>query len=119
MLPNAEEAHVERKKVVEYLLNVDHPDARGKAHAFHQYGFRSSRWKKFARALRNHALQHPVADTNTTPFGMKYVIEGPIQAPNGEDLHLRSVWITEAEAAAPRLVTAYPIDASETDDSRT
>ena len=51
-LPNAERALVERKKIVDYLLNAEHPDNGGKADFFSQLGFSSSDWTTLADALR-------------------------------------------------------------------
>ena len=39
-LPNASVAHVERSKILEYLLNEDHREGGSKAHFFRQFGFR-------------------------------------------------------------------------------
>lgn len=119
ILPNAEEARVDRQNVVEYLLNVDHSDAWGKAQVFRKCGFRPSKWEEFARVLRDHASQNHVTDTNSSPFGTKYVVEGSILTPTGDELPLRTVWIIEPDAVRPRLITAYPTDAPETDDPRT
>lgn len=53
-LPYATKARVERKKVVEYLLSVSHPDGSSKARFFSRYGFRVEEWEVLARALRKH-----------------------------------------------------------------
>lgn len=116
-LPNAENAQIERAKVVEYLLNVDHPDGRGKARVFRSFGFHPSEWEVMARALQNHALENRVEGTTATPFGTKYTVTGPVQTPSGDEIRLRTVWIVEQKAERPRLITAYPIETSETDAS--
>jgi hypothetical protein len=38
-LPNASKARVDRSKVVDYLLAIDHPEGAGKAEFFTQFGF--------------------------------------------------------------------------------
>lgn len=43
-----------------------------------------------------------------TPLGARYVIEGPMEAPNGRKPNVRSVWFQEGNLP-PRLVTAYPL----------
>ena len=51
-LPNANVAVVDRTKVVEYLLNREHPDNGGKADFFIGLGFNPGNWDAFAAALR-------------------------------------------------------------------
>ncbi len=100
-LPSAEKAEVSRRKVVAYLLNSEHPDGWGKAAFFARFGFSRHAWN--AAALRNHVLENDVASVVKTPSGVRYLIEGPIEAPN-----VRSVWFQEGNLP-PRLVTAYPL----------
>lgn len=107
-LPSAEKAEVPRRKVVAYLLNPDHPDGWGKAAFFTRFGFSKRAWNVLAAALRKHALENGVASVVTTPLGVRYVIEGPIEAPNGRTPDIRSVWFHEGNLP-PRLVTAYPL----------
>jgi hypothetical protein len=45
-LPNATKAIVERKKIVDYLLNPAHPDNGGKAQFFDKLKFRRKEWKE-------------------------------------------------------------------------
>ena len=44
-----------------------------------------------------------------TQFGSKYVIEGPLAAPDGQFAQIRAIWFVEHGASAPRFVTAYPL----------
>lgn len=107
-LPSAEKAEVPWRKVVAYLLNPEHPDGWSKAAFFTRFGFSRPAWNALAAALRNHALENDVASVVTTPLGVRYVIEGPIEAPNGRKPNVRSVWFQEGNLP-PRLVTAYPL----------
>ncbi len=108
-LPNAERAVVRRSKIVEYLLSESHPDGRGKSRFFSGHGFSSSEWETLAAALRGHALEHPVLETVETPFGVRYVVEGEIIAPDGRKPHVRTVWFIRTNGNIPELVTAYPM----------
>ena len=109
-LPNASQARVEREKILEYLLNEDHPSGASKAHFFRRFGFREEQWRTFADALRNHALQHKVRDKAESEHGTRYIIEGPLRTPDGRNPIVRTVWIVDNEATILRLVTAYPIN---------
>ena len=43
------------------------------------------------------------------PFGVRYVIEGPLTAVDGRRPNLRSIWFIDTGKDDPRLVTAYPL----------
>ena len=107
-LPSAEKAEVPWRKVAGYLLNSEHPDGSSKAAFFKRFGFSRSAWNVLATALRNHALENDVAAVVRTPLGVRYVIEGPIEAPDGRTPNVRSVWFLEGNLP-PRFVTAYPL----------
>jgi hypothetical protein len=53
-------------------------------------------------------LQQEGMDPEQTPFGIKYVADGLVQAPAGRNIELRTVWISEEPGDRPLLVTAYP-----------
>jgi hypothetical protein len=60
-------------------------------------------------ALMAHASAYEVVRVVSSPFGTKYVIEGPPQTLGGRNPDVRSVWIIEAGADISRLVTAYAL----------
>ncbi|HYN79311.1 MAG TPA: hypothetical protein VES73_16125 [Lamprocystis sp. (in: g-proteobacteria)] len=111
-LPNADSAIIERKKVVEYLLALDHSSGRSKARFFTGVGFNARRWQVLADALRKHAQDSTVTGTETSAYGQKYVVEGPLGCPGGRQHLIRSVWFITNGQIAPRLVTAYPAGAT-------
>ena len=101
-LPNHDEAHIDRRKGIEYLLNRNHPDAKGKSTFFcSRYG---SDWKRLRDDLFGHA-QGEVADVEETRHGRRYVIEAPLSG-----TLVRSVWMIRTSESCPRRVTAYPIE---------
>ena len=59
-------------------------------------------------ALRRHAVENRVTASEETDFGSKYVVEGPLVAPDGRPVRMRSVWFVETGEEIPRFVTAYP-----------
>ena len=114
LLPNAEQAVVERSKVTEYLLSPDHPDGRSKADFFARFGFRRQEWKVLAEALRAHGAAYPVARAVASIWGTRYSIDGELDCPDGRRPSVRTVWIVETleateDGEAPRLITAHPI----------
>jgi hypothetical protein len=107
-LPNANLAVVDRTKVVEYLLNREHPDNGGKADFFIAMGYHPGDWDAFAAALRLLALSASVTSTMESSHGTKYIVDGPIDKSGGSERLVRSVWIVDTGETVPRLVTAYP-----------
>ena len=50
----------------------------------------------------------PVQDVVPSSHGVKYIIEGVLEAPSGASPRIRTVWILETGETNPRFVTAYP-----------
>lgn len=94
-LPNVGAAVVPRAKIVEYLLSPVHPTGRHKARFFGQFGFSLGAWQNLAAALRRHATEHELSIVEDTPFGTRYIVEGPLPAPDGRAPVVRSVWFIE------------------------
>lgn len=109
-LPNADNAVVERDKIVSYLLNAAHPDNGGKARFFEGLGFESDRWETLAAAFRKLAREATVTQSVESPHGQKYVIVGKIESPSDRVAMVQTVWIVDRGADMPRLVTAYPYE---------
>ena len=108
-LPNHQTAVVPKAKITDYLLSVEHRDGRGKALFFTRFGFSMGDWQVLAAALLEHAAGHEVVRAEQTSFGVRYIIEGSIQAPDGRTPLIRTVWFLETGDEVPRFVTAYPL----------
>jgi len=109
-LPNANLALVERQKIVEYLLNREHPDNGGKADFFMALGFRANDWETMSAALRALAINFSVSRSMESEHGKKYIVDGAIETPVGKAPMVRTVWIIDTGETIPRLVTAYPYE---------
>ncbi len=107
-LPNAANAYIPPAKILDYLLDADHPDGGGKAVVLTRFGFNRAEWQILAQALRTHGASHEVIQTIRTPHGLKFIIEGALESPDGRSLNLRTVWIILDGTDEPRLVSAYP-----------
>ena len=108
-LPNADHALVPEAKVLEYLLAEAHPRGRYKAAFFLSLGFERREWRKFDTVLTRHPAEHDVCRVEDSRFGKRYVIDGPIDAPDGSRPGIRTVWFVETGGDIPVLVTAYPV----------
>jgi len=107
-LPNPESAIIERGKVADYLLNPAHPDNGGKAAFFLALGFNQDDWEDLALAFRKLAGRAEITKRVASSHGCKYIVEGRIETPGGKSPAVRTVWIIDRGADAPRLVSAYP-----------
>jgi hypothetical protein len=74
-----------------------------------EFGFDIERWEQLDRALRQHAADNEIAREETTSFGIRYVIDGLLHAPDGRLLNVRTVWFVDDDGDVPRFVTAHPL----------
>lgn len=108
-LPNAELATVPERKVTHYLLSPAHPAGGSKALFFLRFGFTIANWQRLAEALLRHARENEVVETEKTLHGTRYVVDGPLTAPDGTRLNVRSAWYINPGGDAPRFVSAHPL----------
>jgi hypothetical protein len=106
-LPKAHLAIVDQDKLVQYLLNSEHPDGRPKARFFAALGYWAGDPEPLRQALIDLAQR---TDMEEVPFqyGVKYVGTGDIEGQGGRKARLTTVWLTEPGEPSPRLITAYP-----------
>lgn len=112
--PDWGRAVVADAKLKDYLLAPDHPEGGPKAGFFLACGFSPDDLGEFASALVEQA-QGAVLASVESPFGVKYVAEGPLTGPDGVSRRIRSVWILEPGMDGPRFVTAYPLEMNDGD----
>jgi hypothetical protein len=108
-LRGVERADIREAKIVKYLLSTSHRAGKSKAAFFMEFGFEPERWEELDRALRQHATDNEVAREEKTRFGTRYVIDGPLHAPDGRMLNVRTAWFIDNEGDAPRFITAHPL----------
>lgn len=108
-LPNAAMATVPERKITLYLLNPAHPAGGSKASFFLRFGFTATEWRGLAEALLRHARENQVVETEETRHGRRYAVDGPLTAPDGTILNVRSAWYINPGVDAPRFVTAHPL----------
>ena len=108
-LPNAQRAVVAEQKITGYLLNPAHPAGGSKARFFLRFGFSAAGWRELAAGLVRHAQENEVAEMEHTRHGVRYVVNGPLQAPGGRVLNIRCAWYIDTGSETPRFVTAHPL----------
>ncbi|MBA4180026.1 MAG: hypothetical protein C0506_05500 [Anaerolinea sp.] len=99
---------VDLAKVTDYLLSFDHPDGYTKARFFARFGFDAGRPLVFVDALVRHRSDSELQGSQETPYGVRYVVHGVLQSPDGRNPLVRSVWFEE-QPGIVRLVTVYPL----------
>jgi len=77
-LPHAERVTVPESKMISYLLNPAHPVGGSKAVFFLGFGFTAAEWQRLAWALRTHAIENEVLESEETRHGIRYAIDGPL-----------------------------------------
>jgi hypothetical protein len=65
--------------------------------------------------LLNHARQHDIVKEEPSPFGIRYLVEGPMLAPDGRSPNVRAVWFIDTGHDQPRFVTAWPLKGEDHD----
>jgi hypothetical protein len=108
-LRNVDSEVVPERKITHYLLNPAHTVGGSKAAFFLAAGFSAVEWQRLRNALILHAAQNDIVESEETCYGTRHVVDGPLRAPGGGTLNVRSVWYTDEESAAPRFVTAHPL----------
>lgn len=109
-LPNAHLATVPERKITLYLLNPAHPAGGSKASFFLRFGFTVAKWQQLAEALLRHTRENEMVETEQTAHGRRFVVDGPLIAPDGSRLNIRSAWyIYPGRGDKPQFVTAHPL----------
>jgi len=108
-IPAAHLVEVPREKVVDYLLSESHPVGRHKAVLFRSWGFSADNWQELADSLQRHAADNDITKEEPSPFGMRFVVEGIMEVPDGRLPLVRAIWFLRHEETMPRFVTAYPL----------
>lgn len=106
-LPGVENAVIEPRKLRDYLLSASHPVGRTKAEFFARLGYTRENWHALAADLRVLAEREEATRIDTTQYGTKYDVRGPIVGPMAE-AGVVTAWIIIRDEDFPRFVTAYP-----------
>ena len=108
IIPSAERAVVDIRKLRDYCLNPSHDEGKHKARLF---AAALGMTADAADVLRERLLQ--VVKTQDAklgrrdPYGQRYVIDFRMEW-QGKWAIIRSGWIIEHDADVPRLTTCYP-----------
>lgn len=109
IIPNAERAVVDIRKLRDYCLNPEHDEGKHKAHLF---AVALEMTADDAEALRAILLQvvitHNAHLGRRDTFGQRYTLDFMLKW-RGRQALVRSGWIIERASDMPRLTTCYPL----------
>lgn len=106
-LPNGDRAIIDRRKITDYCLSLDHDDGSHKARLFQALiGLNQNNSPLLFDALRTAAAGDDAVVGRMDEHGRRYIIDFELEGPRGTAM-IRSVWIVRAGEEAPRLVTCY------------
>ena len=108
-LPAIEVALIDDAKLTDYLFNHAHPSGGPKARFLERFGFAGERLEELRRALLLQAQGNAISASRKTDFGTIFEIEGALPSPDGRNPFVRTVWMIDDDATAPRLITMVPM----------
>jgi hypothetical protein len=107
IIPNFDRAVIARQKLSDYLLNPAHKVGAPKLRFLESFGFSRDGPDEVSAALLAHGGANP-ATVKTTPFGLRYEVDGPLQTPSSAAPLVRTVWQEHEGGASLRFVTMVP-----------
>jgi hypothetical protein len=108
-LPNVQSAYVDDAKLTDYIFNQLSSQGAPKGKFLSLIGFDPADLDSARDALLKHAQDNDVSSIETSSYGVKYRVDGPITSPTGRVAHIRTVWHIDAGRFDPRFVTFKPI----------
>jgi hypothetical protein len=109
LIPNAENAIVDIRKLRDYSLNPEHKDGKHKARLFAAIlGMTADDAEELRQVLLEIVKLHEAQLGRQDEFGQRYTLDFEISWQNRE-ARLRSGWIIEPDSEIPKLTTCYPL----------
>ena len=109
-MPNHQNAVTPKEKFVNYSLDYDNPNDRGKAEAYEKaLGFNKSNAdvliNQIDQAIKTESVS-PI-EVSPTEFGVKYKYRIPVKGVNGQIKNVIAVYQIDKGTDIPRMVTNY------------
>lgn len=107
LLPNAERAFIDFRKLADYCLDPTHPVGRHKSVVFRSaLGFTVDDATTLHGLLARAVLVHAAVLGRLDEFGQRYTVDFPASTEFGSAV-LRSAWIVRPTEDFPRLTTCF------------
>jgi len=109
-MPNHKNAVTPEEKFINYSLNPNNPNAKGKAEAYERaLGFNRNNAQELIRqievAVKNESVS-PIS-ISKTEFGAKYKYRIPVKGENGRIKNVIAVYQIDKGSQIPRMITNY------------
>lgn len=109
LLPHAQKAVVDVRKLRDYCLNLGHEDGQHKARLFSSaLGMTADDAEDLRQLLLEAARTKEPSLGRSDAFGQRYTIDFVLEW-RGKSSTVRSGWIIEHNSDVPRLTTCYPL----------
>lgn len=109
LIPNAENAVIDIRKLRDYCLNPEHDDGKHKARLFAStLGMDADDAEELRQILFEIVKTQEAQLGRRDEFGQRYTLDFAIEWQN-RNATLRSGWIIEHGSEIPRLTTCYPL----------
>jgi hypothetical protein len=109
LIPNAENAVVNIRKLRDYCLNPDHDEGKHKTRLFSSIiGMTAENGEELRQIILEVIKTNEVQLGRCDEFGQRYTLDFPLEWQN-RNATIRTGWIIEPESDIPRLTTCYPL----------
>ena len=109
LIPNAENAVIDIRKLRDYCLNLEHNDGKHKARLFSAIlGLTADNAEELRQILFEVVKTYEAQLGRQDNFGQRYTLDFTIEWQNKSAI-LRSGWIIEHRSEIPKLTTCYPL----------
>lgn len=109
-MPNHKKAKTPREKFVNYSLDNNNPNSRGKAEAYQKaLGFNKENADLLINQIHSNVTEGKIKpiSTKTNNYGTKYTYEIPVLGVNGKTKIVVAVYQIDKSSKTPRLITNY------------
>ena len=109
LIPHAENAVVDIKKLCDYCLNPEHSVGKHKARLFRSLlGMTAENAIELRQILLSVVKTHEVKLGRRDKFGQRYTLDFTLEWHNRSAI-IRSAWIIETHSIIPKLTSCYPL----------
>jgi hypothetical protein len=100
------DAQITHEKLTQYLLTLR--KRNDKSLWLAQAGYTLEQWQVLENDLRDQILSADATLIENTEYGQMYEIRGNLTGPNGKNLPVCTIWLTETETGNTKFITMYP-----------
>ena len=109
IIPNAESAVVDIRKLRDYCLNPEHDEGKHKARLFLSIlGMTAENAEELRQILLEVVRSHEAQLGRRDQFGQRYILDFTLEWQD-RSATVRSGWIIEHDSNMPKLTTCYPL----------